>query len=296
MLVTAIPREDINSVSTRLNYYYYLSHLPEGIHWKKHKKDFGDVLYIQKKADDATVKIAKKAKKLGVPIVYNCDDNPYEKPGKRRVTMLKLASAATCDTDARAEQLKKASGIRNVVVIPECIDYWDRIKRVEIRKEMKLLTTFGNNANAINSAKYMKFSTISCCHINSKKIDGAGKFIKWKLDTFVDEFIKADVCLLAHGDNIKSNLKLLVSMYMGMPTIVSNTDAYAETLRSIGLDYLIAVFPHDTEGILSTIKPFEVRRQIQDAFLRYDYSRHTPENSGKLLGRVLKHVSSRTIC
>lgn len=290
MKITAIPREDMNSVSTRVHYYYYLNNLPDGYEWERHSKEYGDVLYVQKLADDNTIKIAKKAKRKGVPVVYDCDDNPYEKPGKRRVTMLKLADAVTTDTEYRGEQLKMASGIKHCYVIPECIDYWDMIKKVEIRDRMESLVTFGNNSNTVNALKYLKYVDLEKRHINSKPISGAGNFVKWKLNTFVSEFCKSDVCFLAHNDDLKSNLKLLVSMYMGMPTIVTNTRYYKKTLKKIGLKWMVAKEPKDIVKLLKKLSDKKVRIDVSERYKEYDFSRHTPSHSGLLLSEVFKHV------
>jgi hypothetical protein len=293
VLITAIPREDINSVSTRVKYYYMKNNMPDGFVWKKHKKDFGDVLYVQKKADEKTIKIAKKAKKKGVPIVYDCDDNPYSKPGKDRVKMLKLADVVTCDTVTRRKQLVKASGAKNVIILPECIDYWDSMRTVPIRDQIKTVITFGNNSNAVNSAPYMKHVDVECRHINSKKIKGAGKFVKWNLKTFTKEMQKADVCLLAHGDDRKSNLKLLVCFAMGIPAIVSDTKAYRETMESVQLSYLVAKKPKDVREIMRQIERPFVRRQIANQYKKYDLSNRTPQHVAMLLGEVFKNVCKR---
>lgn len=288
MKITAIPREDINSVSTRVHYYYYLENLPRDITWKPHKKKFGDILYIQKKADNKTIKIAKKAKKRKVPVVYDCDDNPYEREGKKRITMLRLADAVTTDTKERAEQLKRASGIKRVYIIPECVDYWDRMKTIPIREKMEKMITFGNNANAVNAVKYMKHVDLECFHINAKEIKGAGTFIKWELNTFMDELYKADVCILIHGDNMKSNLKLLVCLAVGMPTIVSDTKHYGDVFRSIGLDCLIVKKPEDVRQILKDITPKKVRENIVQQYNKYNL--YTPEYSSNKLAHVFRKL------
>ncbi len=293
MIITAIPREDINSVSTRIKYYYMKNNMPEGFVWKKHKKDFGDVLYVQKKADEKTIKIARKARKRGVKVVYDCDDNPYSKPGKDRVTMLKLADAVTCDTVTRRKQLIEASGAKNVIILPECIDYWDTMRTVPIRDKIKTVITFGNNANAVNSAKYMKYVDVECRHINSKKVKGVGKFIKWNLKTFTKEMSKADVCLLAHGDDRKSNLKLLVCFAMGIPAIVSDTKSYRETMQAIELDYLIAKKPEDVRNIMKRIESASARMAIAEEYKQYYLGNKTPKHVAMLLGEVFKNVCKR---
>jgi len=289
MKITAIPRKG-SSVSTRVHFYYYLNNLPEGYEWEHHKKNFGDVLYVQKKADDETVKIAKKAKSLGVPIVYDCDDNPKEKPGSRRTTMLALADAVTTDTEERGKQLKEASGVENIIVIPECLDYVGMIRPVGLRRDVNILITFGNNSNAVHSAKYMKYVDIECRHINAKPIEGAGKFVPWNLDTFTEDLSKGDVCLLAHNDDRKSNLKLLVAMAMGIPTIVSDTKAYRETYDKMGLNWLVAKRFEDTKEILERLKPIRERKNIRLRYAEYDWKLHQPKEAAKRLAKVFEKV------
>lgn len=290
MHITAIPREDMNSVSTRVHYYYYLNNLPKGFTWEKHNSRFGDVLYVQKKADEKTIKISKKANRLGVPVVYDCDDNPCSKPGKNRITMLHLADAVTTDTVARGEQLIKATKIKKLYIIPECVDYWPFLRHAPIREKMQVLITFGNNANAVNSAKYMKYAPLECRHINAKKIEGAGKFIKWNYLSFVNEMCKADACILIHGDNKKSSLKLLVAMAIGMPTIISDTTGYHEVYEKIGLLSLVAHAPADVNPILKRIESIEARQWIREQYKKYDMSRHTPQYSASKLAEVFKNV------
>lgn len=285
----------MNSVSTRVHFYYYLSNLPDGYSWKEYDGKFGDILYVQKKADAKTIKIATKAKRRGIPVVYDCDDNPYHRPGKDRVRMLRLADAVTTDTHKRGEQLKRAAGIDNVVVIPECIDYWPMLRKAPIRGKLSKLITFGNNSNAVNTAKYMARADVPCYHINSKPVAGAGKFIKWQLKTFVDEMCNADVCLLAHNDNLKSNLKLLVCFALGIPTIVSRTRAYADTMESVGLGWLIADGPADVRRILAALKPQENRERVVLAYKTFDIESRSPKTSGEALAKVFKRVCAKSI-
>lgn len=296
MKITAIPRENMNSVSTRVHYYYYLNNLPNNFVWEHYNGQFGDVLYVQKKADDKTVKIAKKARKLGVPVVYDCDDNPYERQGKRRITMLRLATAVTCDTDARAMQLKTAAGIDKVTVIPECVDYYPMLRRLEIRPVVKSLVTFGNNSNTVNALKYLKKSIVPVRHINSKKILGAGAFVKWKYKTFVDEMLKSDVCFLAHGDNLKSDLKMLVCVAMGMPLIVSDTKSYREFMDRLSLSWLVAKTPDAFAMILRRIQSQDVRLSIVASYNKYDMAARTPQMAAKKLADVFVSVVGERLC
>jgi len=293
MIIAGIPREDMKSVSTRVHFYYYLNALPGWFKWHVYDGRFGDVLYVQKKADDETISIALRAKILGVPVVYDCDDNPYEKPGKRRVTMLRLADAVTTDTEARGEQLKKASGISNVTVIPECVDYWDRLEIAPLRPVVQKVITFGNNSNAVNTAKYMKYVEQKCYHINSKKVAGAGKFIKWTYKSFVKNMCKADACILAHGDDNKSNLKLQVAMKLGIPTIVSDTKAYRETYEELGLLVLVAKTPADTARAMRLVESRCFRSVVRSKYVRYPFN--TPEQSARALERVFENVCKARI-
>lgn len=291
MNITAIPRENINSVSTRVHYYYYLNNMPAEYKWEKHNGNYKDLLYVQKKADEKTIKIAEKAKKRGIPVVYDCDDNPYSKKGKDRIAMLRLSDAVTTDTKERAIQLAEKARINKekIFVIPECVDYYGLLKKNIIRENISTVITFGNNANAVNAAKYMENISCECRHINSKEIKGCGKFIKWKLSTFVEEMNKADVCLLVHGDDRKSNLKLLVCIHLGIPTIVSNTKSYRNTYVGMGLSRLIVNSPKDVKTVLDYLKKQSVRKNLQELYSCY-YLHRTPQYSSNELVKVFEYA------
>ncbi len=289
MKITAISREDRNSVSTRIHYYSYLENLPEDISWEPHNGSFGDLIYIQKKADEKTIKIAKKAKKLGVPIVYDCDDNPYSKPGKDRVAMLKLADVVTCDTIPRGEQIKKAAGV-GYTVIPETLDYFEQLKPMDVRWPVKSMVTFGNNSGSVNAVKYMKHSPVTCRHINSKNIDGAGKFVKWSYNTFIRDLCESEICILIHGDDRKSNLKLLVCMYIGLPTIVSNTTAFRDVYKKIGLEWLIAKSAGDVGGIVHKLMDTSNRIDVIKSYGQYDFSPHIPGAASMKLSKIFRSL------
>lgn len=290
MQIIGIPAKNINSASTRLRYYYILKHLPKECSFKTYSgKLAGDILYVQNNADTKTVKIAKKAKKRNIPIVFDIDDPVKHK--RNQSGMLKLADTVTTDTKQRAEYLSKWN--ENVVVVPDLVDY-DVKKPIEIRENIRKIVSFGNNSSLMKCLPYMKNIQNCACYYIGNKFQGI-KFIKWKLKTFVKTMSRFDVAVLAHGYNfvgdMKSNNRLLVTMSMGMPTITTKTCAYYETLKDVGYEYLAIDKPNEINRVIDEIKPQAVREKMAQTFIDYVKDNYSSEKTGMKLA----HVFEKTI-
>lgn len=288
--ITAIPKKDRNSAATRLRYYGFLDHLPKDFGWGRHKKKFKDILFVQKRADSETIKIASKAKKRGVPFVYDIDDPAKN---KYRIKLLKMADVITTDTVKRREHLSQFTPAPIVVVAPH-YDYLNQDREPLIIGPLKSVITFGNKSGLVYSLSYLaEAKEYKRKYIYREKVTNDAKFIKWKEKRFLHDVKKGDVCILIHGGksrDIKSNCKLLTMMSIGIPTLVSDSCYFAEAVRKVGFPELIITKPKEMNKKLEYLKPIEIRKEIQKRFLNYAYEHATPEKSGEKLANVFRGV------
>ena len=282
MQVIGIPKEDKNSASTRIRYYAFLEN--SGLKWETYDGKMGDVLYIQKKADPETRKLAKKVKGK-VPIVYDIDDFPVVKKGVNRIKMLRLADVVITDTEERSHQLEELFGIK-AVIIPDCIDYKPN-KRVVIRDKIEKVVTFGNKANVMITEPYMKKIPYEKYCITNKKVISGCDFIKWELSSIVKNLMDMDLCVLAHRNEEKSNNRLLVAMSIGLPALVSDTASYRRTMEDAGCEELI-VNENNITGKMNMSKDY--RKKTSDLFYEYSWKYYHPEISGEKLAKVLNEA------
>ncbi|GAH05895.1 unnamed protein product, partial [marine sediment metagenome] len=102
--------------SSECNYFSQFPYLPYKSHRYKGKLD-GDLLYIQKHLLPETIKAAKKAFKVGIPVVYDLDDIRKDWNSKPYDKMLRYVTAVTTDTEPKAEELRKHTD-KPVYVVP----------------------------------------------------------------------------------------------------------------------------------------------------------------------------------
>jgi len=258
-----------------------------------------DVFYIQQEANVNTIKIAKEFKLKKIPIVYDISDDFGISGNTLAKQMFGLASAITTNTSGNKEYFEKFTDTP-IYVIPDSIDYFDeRPTPIKIAKDIKNITTFGGCNVPPNTITYAnvippKYQFNYIYGNRNPKIK-KGNHIRWTLKKFIASLKNnTDLCMLIHDDtprgNKKSNNKLLVAMALGIPTIVSNTQSYAETMKDIGLENLIVSSPEKMRTVLKQICDVNLRKVIQKRFIEYVWDKYHPKNSSNLLIRVFNSV------
>jgi hypothetical protein len=77
---------------------------------------------------------------------------------------------------------------------------------------------------------------------------------------------------------------------MGMPALVSNTAAYANTMRSIGLEQLVVKSPKQAAKMVRWLQPRKARAVIQNQYKMLPVDDFSPKKSGEALAEVFKSV------
>ena len=290
----------MNAASSRIRFFKFLEYLPPDLNYRVFSGDLNcDIFYIQKNAREGVIELAKKSVAMGIPIVYDIDDDFNVWPGMHEIDMLNMASAVTTDTDKRAIYLRNYTKTP-VYIVPDALDYVHNNEiPIIVSDSLKKVTTFGNIVNIECTADY--FNSISKNY--TKEYIGpyhqniSGTCVNWYLSTFLQVLKTADVAVLIHpmdnkGD-MKSNNRLIVCMSIGLPTIVSDTSAYADTLKKVDCEFLIAKTPGDVNNILTSIESPKVREEIGKKFYKYAWDNFSPQMSSSLLSEIFKKVQKQ---
>lgn len=91
--------------------------------------------------------------------------------------------------------------------------------------------------------------------------------IKWNRDTYLQDMAKADISICPQNYELqpcKSNVKLSLSLSLGLPTIASPLQAYKEIIRE-GYNGLIASNEQEWETALTKLKDYQTRLSMSKA-------------------------------
>lgn len=302
MHILANPISNENTASSRIRCYRFLQymgkeHLISIIKPKTTRRV--DLYYVQKNAYIQTVKEAAEYRMNSIPVVYDIDDDFGVWPDMYEKSMLEIAHAITTDTIERKIYLENYTN-KPVYVIPDAVDYVSQNESpVILRNKIEVVGTFGvtDIFKPYLESIYGRYKI----YYISTPIPSLSAFARldWKLDTFINTLKEFDVCVLIHPNdnkgNMKSNNRLLVCMAIGLPCIVSNTPAYVNTMKEIGLDMLIAKQPSDVPIILDRLQDPTVRLEISDKFIQYAWNNYSPQRSSKTLEDLFKYLVGK-IC
>lgn len=295
MKILGIPVKDMSMSSTRIRYYTFL----KGMDAKRYEDgDEGDILYIQKRSDDATYDIALKAKANGTKIVYDRDDLNEGNP-EEQSRMLEVADWITTDTVANSEWIMRLCD-KPVTVVQDCLDYdVQPSDRMTIREKVSRVTTYGRHMNIRAMKPYYKKLGLKTSYICDRVVGelSNSKFIKWKLGNFLLRLAAHDVSIVAHclthrGYRIpyKGELRVVTAMSIGMPILVSPTPSYVAAVTAAGHGELAIEDPTQTRKKLEMVADVGVRRAISDAFFKYAWENYRPEKSVQILSKVFGSV------
>lgn len=302
--VRALPIAGTETASSRIRCFRLLEHLPAeqfDVDLLTRVIEEGDVefdvLYLQKAAHEHVLELAREAIAMGIKVVYDIDDPFGLYGGMHEEEMCRLATAVTVDTEARAEVVRAVTD-RPVHVVPDCLDYvGDALVRAPLRDRLGEVVTFGNVESLAATRNFL-----------ARVPEGIGRtyigrpagqipdcrYIEWKLETFLEDLARFDVALLVHDSSssgvLKSNNRLLVALSIGLPTIVSDTPAYAETVRALGHPELICASPTDVPRALRSIEDVGRRLEIAEAGVRLSWENYSPAVVAALFGELLRSL------
>ena len=135
------------------------------------------------------------------------------------------------------------------------------------------------------SANHNTSTNIRIGHIDHaigshKRMIRNSNFIQWKLDTFLSDLKRHDLAVMVHANNEsgrrKSNNRLLVCMAIGLPSIVSDTPSYADTVTNAGFGNLICRDVSQINTIIRDLSSVSLRKEISERFVKYAWEHFSP--------------------
>lgn len=158
----------------------------------------------------------------GLKIFDICD--PDWLHGRPIVEAINFCDAITCSTELLADELRKMTN-KKVKVIPDRLDL-DLYKKHKVHKgNIKKAVWFGYSTNfgqLPQIIQTLKRNGIRLMIIADKELPETD-FRKWSLDTFNEDFLENDICILPDNTlydpmfKYKSNNKEITSWALGMP-------------------------------------------------------------------------------
>jgi len=248
--ISFIPRYGRGAASSRLRVYaigdamnrHAIATAIEGY------DDQADVLVVQKAVMPEVFSIAAKFRGR---VIYDVDDVIDQGVF---MCACAIADTITVDTHGRAADLEnrlpRNYKAKRVAVIPDALDYeGDGPYPVATPDDRESVVWFGNYPN-FESAKWM-ISSIASAEITVGAISDISReraaawglpcmsLIAWNPETFATEFRKWGVCALSHrgADPFKSVNKMAAAYHLGVPCIVSGSDAYRQLAKESGLEW-----------------------------------------------------------
>ncbi|BEH10510.1 MULTISPECIES: hypothetical protein [Geobacter] len=242
--------------------------------------EFTDVLFIQKRTDDAAIDAAYQCKQKSGVLIFDIDDFPDSPTFKQNSEL--LISLADVVTTATHEQKKIVghtfTGVptEKIFYLPNPIDYeleQPKSKFHEQRIPLKIVW-FGNIENyPMSLAKELccindvEFHAITNATAGIRKNYPDCHFHDWSYENFSDMLSEFDVCLLSHYGseifNAKSANKMITAIVHGLPVIASRTPDYLRLSRLAEIDQWL----FDDEGTLRTCIDRSRDPSLRNAFI-----------------------------
>lgn len=286
---------DIDTASSRIRFFNFLNYLPKEFNYAMYAGSLDcDYLFIQKDASSKMIGVVKEAKSKNIPVVYDIDDDIGVWPNMHEKEMLNLVDAVTTSTEELRGKLKTLTK-KPIHIVPNGLDYLSS-KRVDcnINNNIEKVVTFGNVDSVEKTIKYLntagyKYDVSYITDRRNSRLKNF-RFIKWELNTFLKNLSYFDLCILNHFDtpyeNIKSNNRLTTCVSIGIPTIVSNTMEYKNTMKKMGMDFLIFDDKFHMNNIINSIALKDDREKIKKIFVEHAWKYYHPSLSGKILAKV----------
>lgn len=279
MKICYYPRYGIEGGSSRCRVYYIQEKLLEwGIDAYLQSAPFSaDIIVFQKTYEKFHCEIARKAKRKGIKIVFDLDDD-YKCP-----EMINLADVVVCDSwglvkFAQSQVKKKIDG--RVILNP--VDYIKKPlpRRRHVKKENLEIVYFANPNNFIafkNCKRAMRRLreegvNYSLTLIGGKSLrhiyqytdifkDFQVNHIPWNLKTFSEELRKFDLSILPQAWDWKGPCKQTDSCAHNVPAVCEDIPPNRELYEKAGLtEYLAGTEEEWYKGVKKLLDPEERNR------------------------------------
>lgn len=273
------PRYDIKGGSSRARCYYIQQMLLKMGHdaYLMSAPYSADVIVFQKTYEPFFLKIATEAKKRGIPIVFDMDDDYKCKD------MLELADAVVCDSQGlvnfcQGQTHKKLNG--RVILNP--VDILKRPLPRRIHEEKEIieigyfahpvnLKAFKNCAPALKKlrAEGMKFNFT---YIAGRQVPEAFRgfevnWKQWSLDTFSENLRKFDICVIPQAWDWKGPCKQTDACAHNVPAICEKIQPNEGLYKTAGLTEYLAKTDEEWYSAIKKLMKAKERNLFLDKVL-----------------------------
>ena len=215
-----------------------------------------DVYIITQTCDDDTFTFLEKNKKN---VVYDICDRLYEgekiypsldggfNTTSRFFQLSKIANKIICPTEKLKNELISIFPEKNIICVPDGVDYNANSFDYEWKRS-NVVTWFGNVGRGnFESAKWvldymvesLGFEPLIITNKNQMKKypDYYDYTVNWNHDNFIDYLRRSEFVVLSHSnqEQTKSPNRLLVTMALGIPTLVSSSFSMSDILNKADL-------------------------------------------------------------
>ena len=310
MDICFFPAGDENTASSRLRVYTLIDAFKSlGIEATASFDDSARFFIFQKKLNIEAIALAKKLKSEGKIVIYDVDDMPpgldYWAPDPLFKEMLEIAMLIITDTSGHKSHLLQFYEVSTpIAVIPDTIDYFPQKWHAPATLDDSPIRVlwFGSVSNIALFEKYVdKLQSIASIKIVAAiNPNFIGEYYErypfmefqpWSLNKFPDILRGCHLTLLMHDgsevDRQKSNNKMICSINLGVPAIVSNTPDYAETAIKCGIDSSIFKDTDDVERCILELFTKESRLNYLNSAQNKVWQYYAPVAKARQLQNLL---------
>ena len=268
-----------------------------------------DVLLVQKRADAGILARAEAAKRSGALILYDVDDlssalDYWVRPEDFR-RMLGLADLVTTDTAGHQDFLCERLGAPSVAIIPDCVDYGLEAPLLprDLPPSPLRVMWFGSSSNLHMFTRYagalcgVPGTQVLVCTApgSARELTAALpaiQAVEWSLPGFPEMLRSCHLSCLAHEHNDvdrgKSNNKMIASIALGVPALVSFTPEYTRTARAAGVGESLFTDPSGLPALCERYRSAEARYDYLATAQPYVWEHFSPQAVARHFLEVLQ--------
>lgn len=317
MHISLIPAGGADTASSRIRVFSLQKALCSvGVNAEIGYSEQADIFFIQKKLTKEILNVAEQERKKGKLIIYDLDDSgealEYWAPEYLLNKMFGIAHIITTDTDSRVDYIKQRYHLKNIYLLPDCVDYFpEKPIRQNQKNEQKLkVLWFGSYSNIKLFEKYV----LTLCGMKNVQvvvITNAASIAEmrrkyplvncaaWTEHDFIFNLQSCDISCLMHDDSeinsLKSNNRMITSIIWGVPAVVSKTIEYSKTAYESKISEFIFSTEDELIFVVEKLRSKEARSQYLGLCQEIIWEKYSPQAVAKrFLKIVTEYPNSRT--
>jgi hypothetical protein len=257
-----------------------------------------DLLFVQKRADNISLRIMSEAVNAKIPVLFDIDDDQ----DSAQATAIKIADRVLVDTANRAQWIEHYTKVRPVVFEP-CIDY---LNAPPPRREGALTNgacTFGHWQSLFAAAPVMQAiggRTWIGPLTATKMVLAAscGSLVPWSVEAMLREVPDHSICIVAYGtDGTRRcfNRVLLPAAFGVVPLVVDHGDSNARRLlERMGLPWLTCRNTREALEITGRLSDPREYDLTSKTVYHYVWNHHHPSHyANQLLQQMTEAANQR---